>query len=136
MGTLTRTLNQNLVIKLKNLSYLIFSTTTPKWHIYAKLRKILEIYNFSLLYLPHRVLVMGTTHWHDEDYFGSLVCGEEEAFSALEFLIDDLHVSKELTVHRFLGDAGSEDFIWSLVKFLGSRDSRSDSVKLFVIFNL
>ncbi|KAF6033757.1 hypothetical protein EB796_007939 [Bugula neritina] len=48
---------------------------------------------------------MGTTHWHDEDYFGSLVCGEEEAFSALEFLIDDLHVSKELTVHRFLGDA-------------------------------
>ena len=63
-------------------------------------------------------------HWKKADYFTLLLKGEKNGCSALEYLVDDLHQSKELTVHAFISHAGSEDFLWSLVRFLGNRNPR------------
>lgn len=63
-------------------------------------------------------------HWEETDYFALLLKGEAQACSALEYLVDDLHQSKDLTVFSFLDHAGSEDLLWSLAKFLGNVNPR------------
>lgn len=63
-------------------------------------------------------------HWNDSDYFALLLKTNSAAYSALEYLVDDLHVDKDATVKRFLKHAGSEDFLWGLVKFIGNEDPR------------
>ena len=63
-------------------------------------------------------------HWRDVDYFTYLLKDVDSACSALEYMVDDLHLDKDHTVGIFLDHAGSEDFLWSLVKFLGNSNPR------------
>ena len=63
-------------------------------------------------------------HWRDVDYFTYLLKDLDSACSALEYMVDDLHLDKDHTVGIFLDHAGSEDFLWSLVKFLGNSNPR------------
>ncbi|XP_067940759.1 uncharacterized protein [Watersipora subatra] len=72
-------------------------------------------------------------HWRKKDYFALLLNGEAAGCSALEFLVDDLHQCKELTVHTFLSHAGSEDFLWSLVRFLGNSNPRIAGNSAFIL---
>jgi len=67
---------------------------------------------------------MPLTHWEEKDYFGLLLRSGDQAFSTLELLVDDLHADKDSTVTVFLDHAGSEDFLWALVKFLGNSNPR------------
>lgn len=49
---------------------------------------------------------------------------DKKAHVALEMLVDDLHGDKERTVHKFLGHSGAEDFLYGLVRLLGSDNPR------------
>ena len=62
--------------------------------------------------------------WQKEDYFSLLMCSDKRAYGALEMLVDDLHTDKERSVGCFLSHSGSEDFLWGLVRLLGSDTAR------------
>lgn len=49
---------------------------------------------------------------------------DKKAHVALEMLVDDLHGDKERTVLKFLGHSGAEDFLYGLVRLLGSDNPR------------
>ena len=63
-------------------------------------------------------------NWLNGDYFSELICGDKRSHAALEMLVDDLHGDKERTITQFLCHSGSEDFLWGLIKLLGSEIPR------------
>lgn len=71
-------------------------------------------------------------HWNVEDYFPRLIQSQKAAVSALEFLVDDIHVNKELTIDKFLEHYGSEDFLWGLVKLMSSENLRISGNSAYV----
>lgn len=66
-------------------------------------------------------------NWLTDEYFGRLIRGDKKSHQALEMLVDDLHTSKDMTIGRFLCHSGSEDFLWGLVRLLGSDIPRYSS---------
>ncbi|KAK2186772.1 hypothetical protein NP493_189g01018 [Ridgeia piscesae] len=65
-----------------------------------------------------------TLNWTSKEYFASLICRDDRANAALEMLVDDLHAAKDRTIRAFLCHSGSEDFLWGLVRLLGSDNAR------------
>ena len=63
-------------------------------------------------------------NWTSREYFATLICRDDRANAALEMLVDDLHAAKERTIRAFLCHSGSEDFLWGLVRLLGSDNAR------------
>lgn len=63
-------------------------------------------------------------NWSKVDYFAELMCNDRRSHKALEMLVDDLHANKERTITTFLCHAGSEDFLWVLVRLLGNDTHR------------
>ena len=63
-------------------------------------------------------------HWSYNDYFSALLHKDKRAPGALEKLVDDIHTDKDRTINRFLCHAGSEDFLWGLVRLLASTSPR------------
>ena len=70
-----------------------------------------------------------TLNWTSKEYFASLICRDDRANAALEMLVDDLHAAKDRTIRAFLCHSGSEDFLWGLVRLLGSDNARSVAAK-------
>lgn len=58
---------------------------------------------------------------------------DKKAHVALEMLVDDLHGDKERTVHKFLGHSGAEDFLYGLVRLLGSDNPRVAGNAAYII---
>ncbi|XP_067664231.1 uncharacterized protein [Haliotis asinina] len=75
-------------------------------------------------------------NWLTEEYFSHLIGGDKKSHSALEMLVDDLHTSKESTIGRFLCHSGSEDFLWGLVRLLGSDIPRVAGNAAYIIGTL
>ncbi|XP_046547775.1 uncharacterized protein LOC124257686 [Haliotis rubra] len=75
-------------------------------------------------------------NWLTEEYFSHLIGGDKKSHSALEMLVDDLHTSKESTIGRFLCHSGSEDFLWGLVRLLGSDIPRVAGNSAYIIGTL
>lgn len=48
------------------------------------------------------------------------------------FIVDDLHVNKELTIKKFLDHCGSEDFLWGIVKLMSSDSLRVSGNSAYV----
>ena len=67
---------------------------------------------------------MAACNWVNEAYFSDLMCTDKKAHTALELLVDDLHLDKEKTIYTFMCHSGSEDFLWGLVRLLGSDNPR------------
>jgi len=60
-----------------------------------------------------------------KNYFEDLLSNSNELQQeCLEQLVEDINESKERTIYRFLGDSGSEDFIWCLITLLSSQIKR------------
>ncbi|KAK3087329.1 hypothetical protein FSP39_004729 [Pinctada imbricata] len=76
---------------------------------------------------------MATCNWQEEDYFSMLMHADKKSHVALEMLVDDLHADKERTIHKFLGHSGAEDFLWGLVKLLGSDIPRVAGNSAYII---
>jgi hypothetical protein len=49
-----------------------------------------------------------------------------------DILVDDLHANKDLTVEKFLGHFGSEDFLWAIVKLMSSENLRISGNSAYV----
>ena len=67
---------------------------------------------------------MAACNWASESYFSDLMCADKRAHTALELLVDDLHSDKDKTIYTFMCHSGSEDFLWGLVRLLGSDNPR------------
>ena len=50
----------------------------------------------------------------------------------LNFLVDDLHANKELTIEKFLCHSSSEDFLWGIVKLMSSENLRVSGNSAYV----
>ncbi|XP_041370991.1 uncharacterized protein LOC121384598 [Gigantopelta aegis] len=72
-------------------------------------------------------------NWHNGDYFSELIRGDKRSHAALEMLVDDLHGDKERTITQFLCHSGSEDFLWGLIKLLGSDIPRMAGNAAYII---
>nr|XP_022325273.1 uncharacterized protein LOC111125594 isoform X4 [Crassostrea virginica] len=72
-------------------------------------------------------------NWQNNDYFSLLMSTDKKAHAALEMLVDDLHGDKERTVHKFLGHSGAEDFLYGLVRLLGSDNPRVAGNAAYII---
>ncbi|XP_048773172.1 uncharacterized protein LOC125678626 isoform X3 [Ostrea edulis] len=72
-------------------------------------------------------------NWQNDDYFSLLMSTDKKAHVALEMLVDDLHGDKERTVHKFLGHSGAEDFLYGLVRLLGSDNPRVAGNAAYII---
>ena len=46
--------------------------------------------------------------------------------------MDDLHISKDLTIDKFLSHCGSEDFLWGIVKLMASDNLRVSGNSAYV----
>ena len=75
-------------------------------------------------------------HWSDDDYFPNLMHSLKTSVGALECLVDDLHSNKELTIEKFLGHYGSEDFLWAIVKLMASDNLRISGNSAYVFGTL
>lgn len=71
-------------------------------------------------------------HWDKEDYFPYLIRDYKQSIIALEYLVDDLHGDKELTIARFLAHCGSEDFLWGIVRLMGAENLRVSGNSAYV----
>ena len=69
-------------------------------------------------------------HLAKRDYLADLIHRDKRAQLALEMLVDDIHVNKDVTVYKFLSHSGSEDFLWGILRLLSNGNSR-----LFVLVN-
>ena len=67
---------------------------------------------------------MTTLNWVLNDYFSLLILGDNRSNEGLEMLVEDLHADKNSTINIFLAHSGCEDFLWGLVKLLGSENAR------------
>ena len=67
---------------------------------------------------------MTTLNWIENDYFSKLIYGDKRSNEGLELLVEDLHADKDSTINTFLAHSGCEDFLWGLVKLLGSDNAR------------
>ncbi len=63
-------------------------------------------------------------NWQRQDYFPCLLQEGKTAQTSLEMLVDDIHTQKTKTIGAFLSHAGSEDFLWALVRFLNHSNTR------------
>ncbi|KAK7489771.1 hypothetical protein BaRGS_00018953, partial [Batillaria attramentaria] len=79
---------------------------------------------------------MAGCNWQSEAYFSNLMCTDKRAHSALELLVDDLHADKEKTITTFMCHSGSEDFLWGLVRLLGSDNPRVAGNSAYIIGTL
>ncbi|KAL3870808.1 hypothetical protein ACJMK2_038848 [Sinanodonta woodiana] len=75
-------------------------------------------------------------NWIKEDYFSMLMFRDKRAHLALEMLVDDLHADKDRTLSTFLCHSGSEDFLWGLVRLLGSDNPRVAGNSAYIIGTL
>lgn len=72
-----------------------------------------------------------------DDFFTWLLAADKRAaHAALEKMVDELHSAKEDTVRRFLEHTGSEDFLWALVRLLGSKTPRVAGNAAYIIGTL
>ncbi|KAL8562936.1 hypothetical protein ACOMHN_004628 [Nucella lapillus] len=79
---------------------------------------------------------MAACNWANESYFSDLMCTDKRAHTALELLVDDLHSDKDKTIYTFMCHSGSEDFLWGLVRLLGSDNSRVAGNSAYIIGTL
>ncbi|XP_076821504.1 uncharacterized protein LOC143468278 isoform X2 [Clavelina lepadiformis] len=72
-----------------------------------------------------------------KNYFEDILSGDIAIQQkCLDQLVEDINNKKERTIYNFLGDSGSEDFLWSLVTLLSSEDLRIASNASYVIGSL
>ena len=70
-----------------------------------------------------------------KNYFEDILSGDIAIQQkCLDQLVEDINNKKERTIYNFLGDSGSEDFLWSLVTLLSSEDLRWN--KRFVLLTI
>ncbi|XP_070176149.1 uncharacterized protein [Littorina saxatilis] len=79
---------------------------------------------------------MASCNWAKEAYFSDLMCADRRAHTALELFVDDLHADKDKTIYTFLCHSGSEDFLWGLVRLLGSDNPRVAGNSAYIIGTL
>ncbi|XP_074654877.1 uncharacterized protein LOC141908654 [Tubulanus polymorphus] len=72
-------------------------------------------------------------NWLQKEYFFQLMRSHDQAENALEMLVDDLHADKERTIQTFLCHAGSEDFLWALIRLLGNENARVAGNSAYII---
>nr|CAB3262567.1 uncharacterized protein LOC100180399 [Phallusia mammillata] len=71
------------------------------------------------------------------NYFEDLLSSKQATQqSCLDRLVEEINDNKEKAIYRFLGDSGSEDFLWSLVNLLSSDVQRIASNAAYVIGSL
>ncbi len=63
-----------------------------------------------------------------------LINRDKRSQQALEMLVDDIHVNKDVVVQRFLAHSGSEDFLWGILRLLTHSNSRFVYLSQSVIF--
>ena len=80
--------------------------------------------------------IKATLNWVDNDYFSILIYGDKRSNSGLEMLVEDLHTNKDITINTFLAHSGCEDFLWGLVRLLGSDNPRLELYYLNYILKL